>query len=133
MLQWFCCSVNWKDVGNFQVYQSIKEGEERQKIVSDSCTDVTVINDTEHQLVVANGLTDTIIVNTDDAVYVSDSKQVNEIKKIIARESCKFPSYLKKVLQFIGSGDIGKKFLLEKLSNKKSNNLCWREYFQPYA
>ena len=84
---------DWKDVGNFQVYQSIKEGEERQKIVSDSCTDVTVINDTEHQLVVANGLTDTIIVNTDDAVYVSDSKQVNEIKKIIARESCKFPSY----------------------------------------
>lgn len=84
---------NWQDVSNFdsEVYFS-KEIEGQNAIVS-SCDNTSVINIDEQQLVVANGLKDVLIVNTKDAIYITDKESQQDIKGIIANKPQKYREF----------------------------------------
>lgn len=77
----------WQDVSSLETYERIRKCNETANVIENECDRVTVLNDTTNQLVVTNGLENVIVVNTDDAVYISDKDKANEIKGIVSRES----------------------------------------------
>ncbi len=83
----------WKDVSSLEVYQQLRQQEDGQQVITNVCEDVTVVNESERQLVVANGLSHVMIVNTDDAIYVSDKDTLNEIKGIVAQQADHYKEY----------------------------------------
>jgi mannose-6-phosphate isomerase-like protein (cupin superfamily) len=75
----------WKDISSFEAYASVCRNTLAQAnhCIMDSCENTTLINKGSSRLVVANSLRDTVIVNTDDAVYISDVHAQQEIKRIM--------------------------------------------------
>ncbi|MCF0185548.1 MAG: cupin domain-containing protein, partial [Bacteroidaceae bacterium] len=63
-----------------------------ENTVANKCDNSIIINDSEKQLVVANHLKDITVVNTDDAVYISDRVHTDDIKELVS-ESENFRSY----------------------------------------
>lgn len=72
----------WSDLSDFSAYEGMYEVND-SNVIKNNCKDTSVINRTESQLVVANGLEDMLVVNTADAVYISDKKNANDIKQIM--------------------------------------------------
>jgi mannose-1-phosphate guanylyltransferase/mannose-6-phosphate isomerase-like protein (cupin superfamily) len=75
----------WKDISTFNTYASVCQNTLAQEnhIIANACDNTTVINKGSNRLVVANALKDTVIVNTDDAVYISDVHSQQNIKQIM--------------------------------------------------
>ena len=86
-------AFNWKDVGNVTDLEDAPTVSHSDYVVKKDCDDVTVVNSAERQLVVTNDLKDVVVVNTEDAVYVSSKKSVDNIKEIICENKDKYASY----------------------------------------
>ena len=86
------CHYAWSDIGSLRTYARYVEGSDRQNVlVNDS--DATVINRAGNKLVVVNGIEDAIVVNTDDAVYVTNRENSDEIKDIIKEHHEQYVDY----------------------------------------
>ena len=83
---------SWIDISNFDTYEKLS-GERRKNVICSSCENTLVINAASQQLVVANGLRDMCIVNTNDAIYVTDRESAQDIKGIIAAHPEKYQDY----------------------------------------
>lgn len=54
-----------------------------EPVITNKCTNTTVINRCDDKLVVVNHLEDILVVNTDDAVYIGEKGKSNDLKEII--------------------------------------------------
>lgn len=84
----FDCS--WIDICDFESFnESIVTGYDNA--ILSWCNNVDVLNTSSNQLVVANGIDNAYIVNTPDAVYITDKDKAERIKDIL-RENSKIAS-----------------------------------------
>lgn len=84
----FDCS--WIDICDFESFnESIVTGYDNA--ILSWCNNVDVLNTSSNQLVVANGIDNAYIVNTPDAVYITDKDKSERIKDIL-RENSKIAS-----------------------------------------
>lgn len=86
-------AFRWKDVGNVCDLEDAPTVSHSDYVVKKNCEGVTVVNSAERQLVVANDLKDVVVVNAGDAVYVSSTKSVDNIKEIITENKDKYADY----------------------------------------
>lgn len=78
------CDYAWRDIGSLRAYDKYLLDTDMENVIQNHCENTTVINRTNHKLVVANGISDAIIVNTDDALYVTNKDSADQIKQLIA-------------------------------------------------
>jgi mannose-6-phosphate isomerase class I/mannose-6-phosphate isomerase-like protein (cupin superfamily) len=64
---------------------------ETDNAICENCKNVSVINTQVKKAVVLNGLKNVMVVNTPDALYVSDQEDVEEIKEIVRRNHAQNP------------------------------------------
>lgn len=76
----------WRDICDFESFNESIGTSQDNAIVS-WCNNVDVINTSSNQLVVANGLEDAFIVNTPDAVYITDKDKSERIKDILRKNT----------------------------------------------
>lgn len=82
----------WSDISDFDAYlQMTADQSSGEQIIAHS-RDTAVINTDPEQLVVVNGLEDALVVNTPDAVYVTDRRRANDIKGIIRDRHDAYPA-----------------------------------------
>lgn len=85
--------TEWNDVSDFSSYTALFEGEaenggqENETKIIENCENTHVINTDPSTLVVANRLQNTLVVNTPNAVYVTDTSHADDIRDIISRHS----------------------------------------------
>ena len=85
------CNFDWQDVGglddleNVSLQDAMIRGANGKKdpVISNRCDNTTVINRCNKKLVMVNHLKDILVVNTDDAVYIGEKGQSNDLKEII--------------------------------------------------
>lgn len=75
---------SWKDIGSLDDLESdtIRMQTEPQ-IISNKCDNTTVINKSDKKLVLVNHLKDVLVVNTDDAIYIGNKGDADDLKEII--------------------------------------------------
>lgn len=74
----------WRDICDFKSFnESI--GTSQENVIVSWCDDVEVINTSSNQLVVANGLKNAFVVNTPDAIYITDKDKSSNIKNILKK------------------------------------------------
>ncbi len=76
-------AFHWYDIGDLEILSAYMKDDEGANVIRSNCENLTVINQTDHQLVVVNGLRDVAIVNTDDALYVTARESGPAIKQIM--------------------------------------------------
>ncbi len=89
------CSFDWQDVGGLDDLDeySIQDAMIRgvngklEPVISNKCNNTTVINRCNNKLVMVNHLKDVLVVNTDDAIYIGQKGQSNDLKEIILDSS----------------------------------------------
>lgn len=86
-----CCK--WSDISNFDTYQNLAQQKQDKNSICASCENTTVINNNSRQLVVANRLKDVYIVNTNDAIYITDKESEQDIKSIILHKPDTYNDY----------------------------------------
>lgn len=86
-------TFSWQDVGNVSDLENLKNKNDLEEVITNLCDNVSVINRAQKQLVVANDLEDVVIVNTDDAVYVSNKNSIENIKDIIKDNYDRYSNY----------------------------------------
>lgn len=86
-------TFEWKDIGNVCDIDNESQVGHIDYVIKNDCDNVSVINSAARQLVVANDVKDVVVVNTEDAVYVSSKRSVDNIKQIIHDNSDKYESY----------------------------------------
>ena len=86
----FECS--WTDISDFQSYSEYV-GTSQENVIVSRCDDVDVINISSNQLVVVNGIDNAFVVNTPDAIFVTDKDKSNRIKDILKKNSDKAGKY----------------------------------------
>ena len=77
----------WCDISNFDTYESLAQEKQDRNVISSACENTSVINTTSHQLVVTNHLKNVYVINTNDAIYITDKSCEQDIKGIMALES----------------------------------------------
>ena len=77
----------WSDISNFDTYESLAQEKQDRNVISSACENTSVINTTSHQLVVANHLKNIYVINTNDAIYITDKSCEQDIKGIMTMES----------------------------------------------
>ena len=85
------CEFDWQDVGglddleNVTLQDAMVRGADGKTdpVISNHCVNTTVINRCDKKLVMVNHLQDVLVVNTDDAVYIGEKGQSNDLKEII--------------------------------------------------
>lgn len=80
-------SCKWSDISNFDTYESLAQEKQNRNVISFACKNTSVINTTSHQLVVTNHLDNVYVINTNDAIYITDKSCEQDIKGIMALES----------------------------------------------
>lgn len=83
----------WIDVGNASNLVEFGNAVNTDFILKNDCDNVSIINSAQRQLVVANDVRDVVVVNTDDAVYVSSKKSVENIKHIVKDTHERFEAF----------------------------------------
>lgn len=84
----------WQDVCNFETYEVIDtEDKYNDGVLDMECSDITIINRNSSQLIVTNKLKNILIVNTEDAIYISDKNNSDDIKEIVAENYNNYKSY----------------------------------------
>lgn len=135
---------SWQDVGSLDDLDSIwVQDSAKEHVISNKCENTTVINQSSKQLVLVNHLEDVLVVNTDDAIYIGNKGEANDLKEII-RQSESMWDYFDKSSVFYrnwGRYDILQKdeaagyqvskvcvfpgqTILSHLHEKKSENWC---------
>ncbi len=75
---------SWKDVGSLDDLDDISiQSKGEPQIISNKCENTTVINQSAKKLVLVNHLKDVLVVNTDDAIYIGNKGDSNDLKDII--------------------------------------------------
>ncbi len=74
---------DWNDVSDYASYGRLHEDQTSDLSIKNACYNTDIINTSFTSLVVANNLNDTIIVNTPNAVYVTDRDHADDIRSII--------------------------------------------------
>ena len=85
------CDFDWQDVGGLDDLENVALQDamvigtngKRDPVISNRCDNTTVINRCDKKLVMVNHLKDVLVVNTDDAVYIGEKGQSNDLKEII--------------------------------------------------
>ena len=92
---------SWKDVGSLDDLDGITvQTQAEPQVISNKCENTTVINQSDKKLVLVNHLKDVLVVNTDDAIYIGNKGDSNDLKEII-RESESMWGYFDKSSAFI--------------------------------
>lgn len=92
---------SWKDVGSLDDLDGITvQTQAEPQVISNKCENTTVINQSDKKLVLVNHLKDVLVVNTDDAIYIGNKGDSNDLKEII-RESESMWGYFDKSSTFI--------------------------------
>jgi len=92
---------SWKDVGSLDDLDGINvQTQAEPQVISNKCENTTVINQSDKKLVLVNHLKDVLVVNTDDAIYIGNKGDSNDLKEII-RESESMWGYFDKSSAFI--------------------------------
>ena len=73
--------ADWDDLSDFD--SCIDKNDAEANVIEEDCAGTTIINRAKGQLIVANGLRDALVVNTPDAVYISDKRAAGSIREII--------------------------------------------------
>ena len=74
----------WQDVGSLDDLDSISiQKSAKDNVITNKCENTTVINQSDKQLVLVNHLEDILVVNTDDAIYIGNKGDANDLKEII--------------------------------------------------
>ena len=75
---------SWLDLGSLDDLDSIwiKDRTEEQ-VISNKCRNTTVMNQSHKKLVLVNHLNNVLVVNTDDAIYIGNKGDANDLKEII--------------------------------------------------
>lgn len=75
---------SWKDVGSLDDLDDITiQTLDEPQVISNKCENTTVINQSDKKLVLVNHLKDVLVVNTDDAIYIGNKGDSNDLKEII--------------------------------------------------
>ncbi len=75
---------SWQDVGSLDDLDDIWiQSKSEEQIISNKCENTTVINQSDKKLVLVNHLEDVLVVNTDDAIYIGNKGDANDLKEII--------------------------------------------------
>lgn len=85
------CDFDWQDVGGLDDLENVSVQDAMIKgingkvdpVINNKCVNTTVINRCKKKLVMVNHLKDVLVVNTDDAVYIGQKGQSNDLKEII--------------------------------------------------
>ena len=72
------------DITSFYEYVD-KHEKNNLNTIAHNCRDVEIVNTVERRLIVANGLRNVVVVNTRDAVYISDKTHEADIKDIMQK------------------------------------------------
>lgn len=83
----------WSDISNFDTYQNLAQERQDRNSICSSCENTTIVNTSDRQLVVANHLKDVYIVNTNDAIYITDKENEQDIKSIMLHRAEKYGEY----------------------------------------
>lgn len=62
-------------------------------IIINNCEDILLLNTASKHLVVANGINDIAVVNTEDATYISDRNNIDDIKHIAKEYAKEYKPY----------------------------------------
>ena len=85
-------NCSWQDICDFGTFnESI--GTSQDNVIASWCNDVDVLNTTSNQLVVVNGLDNMYVVNTPDAIYITDKEKSGRIKDILKKNARKASAY----------------------------------------
>ncbi len=76
-----CPDFKWYDVSDFEVFE--KYHNDDTNIIKNNCEGTTVINQDNEKLVIVDKIDDAVIVNTDNALYITNKKSDNGIKDIM--------------------------------------------------
>ena len=92
---------SWQDVGSLDDLDDITiQTLAEPQVISNKCENTTVINQSDKKLVLVNHLKDVLVVNTDDAIYIGNKGDSNDLKDII-RASESMWGYFDKSSAFI--------------------------------
>ena len=83
----------WSDISNFDTYQNLTQIKQDKNSILSFCENTTIVNNTSGQLVVANHLSDAYIINTNDAIYITDKKHEQDIKSIMLNKPEMYHEY----------------------------------------
>lgn len=84
---------NWSDISNFDTYEQLFRVGYNHNVIAADCENTSVINNSDRQLVVANRLKDLYIVNTNDAIYITDKETEQDIKSIMLHKPDRYSEY----------------------------------------
>ncbi|MBS7303319.1 MAG: cupin domain-containing protein [Lachnospiraceae bacterium] len=74
----------WQDLGSLDDLDTIWiQGSTEEQVISNKCENTTVINQSSKKLVLVNHLENILVVNTDDAIYIGNKGDANDLKEII--------------------------------------------------
>ncbi len=83
----------WSDIGSFEAYEKEYDLAEKTRIIKKDTLNTSILNTESEKLVVANGLKDLYIVNTTNALYVTDKSDAEDIKGILNEYQEEFSEY----------------------------------------
>jgi mannose-1-phosphate guanylyltransferase len=89
----------WNDIGGLEALcdelgkDNNHNSKSEDKSILNDCENVKIINDTSDQLVIANCIKNAIVVNTNDAIYISEYGKSANIKEIIEQNKQKFGEF----------------------------------------
>lgn len=83
----------WSDISNFDTYEKLSHSCQNKNIIASGCENTSVINASDRQLVVVNRLKDTYIINTNDAIYITDKENEQDIKSIMINKPEQYDEY----------------------------------------
>ncbi len=76
----------WKDIGSLDDLDSDTiQSQYEPQVIANKCENTTVINQSSKKLVLVNHLKDILVVNTDDAIYIGNKGDSNDLKEIIRK------------------------------------------------
>lgn len=113
-----------REVDSFEVFDGndMISNAYKNNIVEYECRNNSIINRTQGKLVVVNGINDAIVVNTEDALYITDKNKVSDLKHIIEKNMQGENKENEKLSEFFMHGSItyrpwGYRELLKKESS----------------
>lgn len=83
----------WSDISNFETYQNLAQERQDRNSICSSCENTTIVNTSDRQLVVANHLKNVYVINTNDAIYITDKENEQDIKSIMLHKEERYSDY----------------------------------------
>ena len=94
------CAFLWKRIMTLQTLAEYYGQNAVGRAVLENCENVSVINYSQNSIAVANGIKNAVIVQTDDAVYVTDSENSQHIREIGLAQNDALNHYFQNANQF---------------------------------